>query len=139
VEAAATGPSGAAALLPDAGAQGFAPVLVHNGSIARMPADGTNPIDDGEEVEGYLVEIQGLQGASGSSVYIRPTIEFNANERTKERREPNIVERQRRRTHKQQGDMTRSVLNWGLCFRSFDVERKRLERFAAGDLLVRCL
>lgn len=58
-------------------------VVVHNGNIALMPTDEKIPTEDGDEVEGYLVESQALQGASGSPVYLRPTLEFQADARFK--------------------------------------------------------
>lgn len=61
-------------------------MVVHNGNIALMPSDEKIPTDDGE-VEGYLVESQALQGASGSPVYIRPTLEFRARARFKRERD----------------------------------------------------
>ncbi len=53
-------------------------ILVHKGSIALMETDEKIPTDDGEEVEGYLVECHALPGASGSAVYVRPTVQFDA-------------------------------------------------------------
>jgi hypothetical protein len=54
--------------------------VVHAGHIALMP-DEKIPIDDGdEEVAAYLVEVQGLKGASGSPVMVRPTLRHYINE-----------------------------------------------------------
>lgn len=70
-------------------------VVVHNGNIALMPTDEKIPTDDGDEVEGYLVESHALQGASGSPVFIRPTLEFRARAKFKRARDnagpPSIV------------------------------------------------
>ena len=55
-------------------------VIVHAGNIALMPTDEKIPTDDGDEVEGYIVESQALPGASGSPVYVRWTVEFRANQ-----------------------------------------------------------
>jgi hypothetical protein len=52
-------------------------VTVHAGTISLNPTEEEIPVDDGEPVKNvYLVEMQTLQGASGSPVYIRPTSEF---------------------------------------------------------------
>jgi hypothetical protein len=54
--------------------------IVHAGQIAMMPSDDLIPVprDDGsgiiDQISAYLVEMHALGGASGSPVFIRPTI-----------------------------------------------------------------
>jgi len=55
--------------------------IVYSGNIALMPSDQRIPVKDGksgrvDEVEAYLVELGALEGASGSPVTVRPTIQL---------------------------------------------------------------
>lgn len=65
-----------------AGAKRNLPV-VHTGNIALMPSDERIPVKDWlyqsnnaspKYVEGYLVELQNLQGLSGAPVFVRPLL-----------------------------------------------------------------
>lgn len=52
-------------------------ITVHTGNISLMPTEEKIPTTDGDLVGNvYLIEMQSLNGASGSPVYIRPTNEF---------------------------------------------------------------
>ena len=55
--------------------------IVHTGHIALFPTDETLPVGKGPDtlhVRGYLVEISGLDGSSGSPAYVRPTATFTS-------------------------------------------------------------
>jgi hypothetical protein len=58
--------------------------VVHFGTIARMPEDEGLPMRDWRDpqkamrVRSYLIESQSLSGLSGSPVFVRPTIGFDA-------------------------------------------------------------
>jgi hypothetical protein len=62
--------------------------VIHAGQIALMPSDEKIPVTNKktgkpDEVEAYLVEIQGLKGASGSPVMVRPTLRHHIHELNK--------------------------------------------------------